>query len=426
MFFQTCRGAEFSRPSLLSCFTKYFVLMITVQSATESIQASVSLFPKESVPLAMSRGRVLRESVQADRDFPPYDRVTMDGIAIDQSSFEQGVREFPIQSTQQAGMPQQTLDDTGHCIEVMTGAMLPIGTNAVIRYEDLHIQDGIARIVLDQVNHGQNIHNQGEDRQQGTILMEPGRLISAPEIAIAATAGYTDLQVSQLPSVAIISTGDELVEVNQMPLPHQIRSSNSYMIQASLADMGIEADRLHIVDDKERIRNTLEGLLKQYDVLILSGGVSKGKADYIPDALAELGAAKQFHRVAQRPGKPFWFGIAPHPCHVFALPGNPVSTFVNFHRYTKPWLEACLGIPASAPVHAVLAEDHRFKPDLTYFLQVKIEPGADGLLYARPIAGHGSGDHANLLYNDGFLELPRGKELFKKGESYPLILYRSL
>ncbi|MEM7373139.1 MAG: molybdopterin molybdotransferase MoeA [Bacteroidota bacterium] len=400
--------------------------MISVHAATQSILSSVYQFPVETVPLSEARGRVLQENIMADRDFPPYDRVTMDGIAIDHASFKQGIRSFPIQSTQQAGMPQQTLGNPAHCIEVMTGAMLPIGTDSVIRYEDLDIQDGSAHVKLEKVGEGQNVHNQGEDREKGAILLGSGRLISAPEIAIAATAGYAELQVSRRPSIAIISTGDELVEVDQSPLPHQIRTSNSYMIQAAVAELGMNADRLHILDDKDQIRTTLAQLLEEYEVLILSGGVSKGKADYIPDAMTDLGVKKQFHRVAQRPGKPFWFGLAPNNRHVFALPGNPVSTFVNYHRYVLPWLQACLNLAEPRSLTALLAEDHHFKPDLTYFLQVKINPGTDGCLYAQPIAGHGSGDHANLLYNDGFLELPRGREVFRKGEVFPLIPYRPL
>lgn len=398
--------------------------MISVQEATQLIQASVYPFPSERVLLTSARGRILHQSIQADRDFPPYNRVTMDGIAIHQNSFAGGQRSFPVQSMQQAGMPQQTLENPSHCIEVMTGAVLPVGTDAVIRYEDLDISDGQATIQIDRVGLGQNVHDKGEDRQAGSILLNAGTRIAAPEIAIAATAGYAELEVSALPRVAIISTGDELVAVDQTPLPHQIRSSNSYMIQAALADMGISSDRLHILDDKASIRQTLGTLLEQYDVLILSGGVSKGKADFIPDALTDLGVQKAFHRIAQRPGKPFWFGTAPNHRHVFALPGNPVSTFVNFYRYVRPWLLACQGLTSQEPLLAALKEDHTFKPDLTYFLQVKLSSSPSGTLEALPIAGHGSGDHANLLYNDGFMELPRGKNLFKAGEVYPVIVYR--
>ena len=398
--------------------------MISVEEAVQFVQSSLYLFPEEKVPLTQARGRVLRQSIQADRDYPPYNRVTMDGIAIHHAKFVEGARSFHIQSIQQAGMPQHTLENPAHCIEVMTGAVLPNGTNAVIRYEDVEIRNGIASIQVSRVNWGQNIHSEGEDREQGAELLTGGTRIDAPEIAIAASSGYTHLSVSRRPTIAIISTGDELVEVGETPLPHQIRTSNSYMIQAALEELGLSSERLHILDNKKKIRTSLSQLLEQYEVLILSGGVSRGKADYIPDALADLGVQKLFHRVAQRPGKPFWFGTAPNQRVVFALPGNPVSTFVNYHRYVKPWLLSCMGLPAPTPLMAKLSEDHSFKPDLTYFLQVKVSPTSDGGLLATPNAGHGSGDHANLLYNDGFLELPRGKELFQKGEVYPLMLYR--
>ena len=152
--------------------------------------------------------------------------------------------------------------------------------------------------------------------------------------------------------------------------------------------------------------------------------LSKGKFDFVPAALKKLGVEKLFHKIQQRPGKPFWFGKAPNGSIVFALPGNPVSSFMCTHRYFKPWLNASLGLPPMPYPFAVLAEDVHFKPDLSYFMQAKLEYGADGMLYVHPIHGHGSGDLANLVDADVFVELPRGKDVYAKGEIYRILFFR--
>ncbi|MEM6723599.1 MAG: molybdopterin molybdotransferase MoeA, partial [Bacteroidota bacterium] len=292
--------------------------MITVAEATDIVLSNTLSLGTETVPLAESLGRILAESFNADRDFPPFNRVTMDGIAILFSAFEDGTRAFPIQSTAPAGEVQQTLHNPKDCIECMTGAVLPNGCDTVIRYEDLTIENGTATINLDVLTWGQNVHKKGEDRQQGSQIVERGKKISPAEIGVGATIGKPEVEVMKTPSVLIISTGDELVNVDQTPAPHQIRSSNGHTIRAACAPYGLQIDEVHLLDDYETIKNKIAGYLDQYQVLILSGGVSKGKFDYVPGALAELKAEKLFHRVAQRPGKPFWFGTAPSGTVVFA------------------------------------------------------------------------------------------------------------
>ncbi|MEL6853100.1 MAG: molybdopterin molybdotransferase MoeA, partial [Bacteroidota bacterium] len=283
-----------------------------------------------------------------------------------------------------------------------------------------------AFLQVDEVVWRQNVHFQGEDRKQGDILREPGSWLSPAEISVAAKIGQDQLQVSRLPRIALVSSGDELVEIAATPLPYQIRRSNLYMLQAALREWQIEAQAFHLPDHPDTILAALQDIRDQFDVMILSGGVSKGKADYIPEALEKLGVTKHFHRIAQRPGKPLWYGEIPDQLQVFALPGNPVSTFIGFNRYVRPWLLQSLGAPLPRPAYARLAKEVLFKPDLTYFLQVRLEMDETGVLLAQPIEGHGSGDLANLMDCDGFLELPQGKNHFQAGESYPLIPYRTL
>jgi molybdopterin molybdotransferase len=302
--------------------------------------------------------------------------------------------------------------------------VLPENADTVIRYEDLIIQNGQASILIEAVGCKQNIHLRGTDCKKGTLLASPPCKISAAEIGVAATIGKTHLKVARKPKTVIISTGDELVEVSETPLSHQIRKSNVYQIQAALQQWGIPADTLHLNDDKTEIHSKLEVCLEKYDALLLSGAVSKGKFDFVPEVLEALGVAQLFHKVAQRPGKPFWFGKAEKKALVFAFPGNPVSSFMCTHRYFRPWLRASSGLEPFEKQYALLATDFEFKPNLTYFLQVRISHQKGGTALATPVKGKGSGDLANMLKADGFLELPPGKASFKKGEVYPLILYR--
>ncbi len=397
--------------------------MITVEEATQIILSNAKPLTIESIPLQEVRGRILQENLTTDRDLPPFNRVTMDGIAIDFSEFEQGRRNFKIESIGAAGAAQTTLNDPQNCIEIMTGAMLPLQADTVIRYEDVEIADGVATIQIDNIRYQQNIHFQGIDRKKGTVVASPGVRISPAEIGVAASVGKAELRVSVLPKVQIISTGDELIEVSETPLPHQIRTSNVYTIQAALEGWGIEADRLHLLDDKAELRTKLTESIRDYDVLILSGGVSKGKFDFVPEILDELGVEKHFHRIRQRPGKPFWFGRTADT-FVFALPGNPVSSFMCLNRYFKLWLDASLSVAAVPKPRFALAERVHFKPDLTYFVQVKLQYSPDGKVSALAVEGNGSGDFANLVNADGFLELERGKEVYEAGEVYDFYGYR--
>ncbi|MBL7813854.1 MAG: molybdopterin molybdotransferase MoeA [Saprospiraceae bacterium] len=397
--------------------------MITVEQATQIILENAQYTEGVNVPLMQSLGRILREDIVADRDFPPFDRVTMDGIALDFAAFESGQRAFRIENVQAAGKPQLTLQNSENCIEVMTGAMLPMGTDVVVRYEDVKIRDGVATIAIDYLGFRQNIHHKGIDRTQGDVILQKGIKISAAEIATLATVGKTQVKVSAVPKVAIVSTGDELVEVSDVPLPYQIRRSNVFAVSSLLREQfGIEAELYHFVDDESAIRKGLQTILIDSDVVILSGAVSEGKYDFVPKVLAELQVEKLFHKVSQRPGKPFWFGRTERSV-IFALPGNPVSAFMCACRYILPFVRQQLATNSVLDMSARLATDIVFKPDLTYFLPVKIQNTEGGLL-ALPSEGHGSGDLANLNEADGFLELPKNKTVFKAGEVFSLFLYR--
>ncbi len=368
-----------------------------------------------AVPFDQSTGCVITENILADRDFPPFDRVTMDGIAINSLAYHAGQRKFKIQAIQYAGEKALTLEDQQFCIEVMTGTPLPIGTDSVLRIEDVSISDGWATLA-DNLKLQINIHTKGSDRKKGDVILKAGHQIRPADLAVLATIGLGFVRVHQKPKVAFITSGDELVGVNQTPAPHQIRKSNVYAVTEILKSYADKPFHLHLPDDLFIIEKSIGKCLNEYDVLILSGGVSAGKKDFIPQALENLGVQRHFHKISQRPGKPMWFGTFKNKV-IFALPGNPVSAFLCAVRYVKPWFMHNLGLQ---PIEekALLAHDVSFKPELTYFLQVNLK-NENGTLKAYAIEGHGSGDLANLSDADAFLELPaRSTEHYKAGEAF--------
>jgi len=394
--------------------------MISVEEAEKLILAEAGHYGAEIIPFDHALGRVLAENIKADRDLPPFNRVTMDGIAISYQSFENGTKTFHIKATQAAGDAPVDIAMQGECIEIMTGAVLPASLDTVIRYEDIEINKGEAILLTTDIRKGQNIHSQGSDKKQGEIILTPGRLITPAVISLLASVGESEVRVKRSPRVVIISSGDELVDVTAKPSPYQIRKSNSYTIQAALKQKGIEAGMLHIPDDPEITRHQIQQCLHNYDVILLSGGISMGKFDYIPKALEELAVTKIFHKVLQRPGKPFWFGKHDSGVVVFAFPGNPVATFMCLHRYFMPWLQASLGLEEKPSDYAILDKDFKFLAELKYFLQVKLNFSQQGQLLATPVEGNGSGDFANLADTDAFMELPLEKSEFKKGEVYKI------
>jgi molybdopterin molybdotransferase len=405
--------------------------MLSVEEATRLVLATAQPLSAETVSLTAALGRILRQDITADRDFPPFNRVAMDGIALAYEAVAGGQMQFVIEKTQFAGQPPEPLTDSTAAIEIMTGAALPPGTDAVVRYEDILIEEDaagqrIATLQVPPLAAGHNVHRRASDRQQGDLLLPAGTLLGPAEVAVAATVGATTLLVTRRPHVAVVSTGDELVAIDEQPLPHQIRRSNSYMLAAAVQQAGATAEAFHFDDDPEALRQGLPALLRDYDAVMLSGGVSKGKADFLPGSLRELGVEQLFHEVQQRPGKPFWFGQKPGGAVVFALPGNPVSTFVNYYRYAQPWLRAVqLPTPAwPAVAYAVLATDVSFRPRIVHFLLVSLASAPDGRVLAYPERAHGSGDLASLLPSDGFLELSAEQEHFPAGTVLPVWRFR--
>lgn len=400
--------------------TKKKKIMISVPEAEKIILQDIVLFPEIERALEEALGCVLREDICADRDQPPAHRVAMDGIGIQFSSWEQGQRRFRIEGTQKAGIAALSLTDNNSCLEVMTGAVLPNGCDCVIPVEDIQTHEGSAELQNGlSLKHMQNVHPRAKDYKKGQVLLNKGEILSAQHIAVAAAVGKATLKVAASPKVAVIGTGDELVEVDKPVEVYQVRRSNTYAVEAILKANGFpHVSRFHIQDNKEQLHTALTYILNEFDILILSGGVSMGKFDFVPSVLKDLGVAVSFHKIKQRPGKPFWYGRAKDKKAVFALPGNPVSTQMCTYRYVLPYLQEAAGTKESLRETAILSKPIEAKKDLTYFIPVEVSFNAHAQLTATPIAHRGSGDYASLTHAQGFIELPgEEKKTFKAGST---------
>jgi len=384
--------------------------MISVEEALALVLNEQPDYGIEQVTLLNSIGRILATDVKADRDYPAFNRVTMDGIAIDTSAQNTA---FPIQAIQAAGETPLMLNCKSNCIEVMTGAVLPASTNAVIPYEEISIADGVATIKATQIKPFQNIHTQGSDCKQNDVLLTTDTKITAAHIGILASVGMVKVPVKKLPRISLCSTGNELVEIDEQPLPHQIRRSNSYMLAAALLQEGITATLHHFADDEDLMKNGLCNIINNNDVVLLSGAVSKGRYDYLPGVLAQLGMRTIFHRVAQRPGKPMLFGQCPNGTLIFGFPGNPMSTFVCYHVYFKRWLYKSLQFTPAMLV-AKLSTQITFTPNLSFHLPVILK-NKDGIIEADPLPWNNSADIPSLAGIEGVVTLPAEKSIFEEG-----------
>ena len=393
----------------------------TPAEAEARIRERVRALPVESRPLASLAGAVLAQSVRAERDQPPFDRVTMDGIAISSEAWRDGLRRFRIAGIQAAGHPPLALQDAESCLEVMTGAVLPAGCDCVVPVELLSVADGWAEVDESaRVEPFGNVHTRGLDCREGDMLIARGTRLGAPEIAVLASAGLPRANVHADPRIIIVATGDELVEPGEPIEGWQVRRSNSYALRGALALRGFSrvADD-HLPDDPQVLRDRLAAHLDTHDVLVLTGGVSMGRYDHVPNTLRDLGVEEVFHRVAQRPGKPMWFGVAGKGQAVFGLPGNPVSALVCLVRYVVPGLLAAIGAQP-LPVEAVpLGAPHQVRPPLSFFLPVQLERSPTLGLVAMPKPTRGSGDFISLLGTDGFVELPPGPADYPVGYLAP-------
>ncbi len=386
--------------------------MISVQEADTILNQNTVDFGIEVCPLANAQQCVLREAIYSDRDLPPFDRVAMDGIAILAESFVDQQQIFFCQNQiQRAGHPPLKLNSHQNCIEVMTGAVLPQGVDTVIKFEDTTKTENGYKINLDTIKPKENIHFQASDLKQGQELLKIGTPLFAPQIGILASVGKSNVLVSRKPKILLISTGNELVDVEETPLLYQIRKSNIHSVEATLKKNGFHhISKLHLLDDKNHIKQNLQHHMENNDVFILSGGVSMGKFDFIPEMLSDLGVTKHFHKINQKPGKPFLFGTLDNQKIFYALPGNPISSLICLYRYTLPHLLKCM--QTTYLVEKKILKDDWVQPVSKTLFQAVYQ---DSENMVKRLPYNGSGDYASLAYSTGFIEKPENVPSIKSG-----------
>jgi molybdopterin molybdotransferase len=393
----------------------------------------------ERVPLADANGRVLAQIIRADRDQPPFSRSTRDGFAC-RAAEANAHKPLALAGSTRAGQAPASSLPANSAWEIMTGAPVPVGADAVIMLEHAEAAGGSVRLVPPRtVSPGENIVARGAQARIGDELLAPGAAIDFAQIALAASCGFSTLEVFAKPRVAILNTGDEIVPVEAEPGPAEIRNSNGPMLAGLVSDAGGEPWLLPTAPDN--VPALEEALLQaaEADLILISGGVSAGKFDLVEPVMASLGAQFHFTGVRIQPGKPLVFGEVPAPpasslvqdedstkCF-FGLPGNPVSSAVTFLLFAAPVLRALAGCAHLGPRFALacLAEDVKGKSGLTRFLPASCNfaapPGE--LPSVRRVEWQGSGDLVALAHSNCFLVLPEDAERLRAGETVRILLY---
>ena len=381
--------------------------MTTYTAAQEIVKQEAHSFGTEIVPLDQAYGRVLAGTIRADRDYPPFNRATMDGYAMQQADIEKGVREFQIVETIFAGSAATKDLPPGACYKIMTGAPVPASADVVVRREDTEEGKAFIRLRTESVRPFLNIARQGEDMHAGDVIIDRPCICEPSIVGLLASLGQKELTVARLPRIALVTTGNEVVPVEAAVGPIQIRNSNRWLLQALLKKWQIDPwSYQHAPDDKAQLKATLEKALAA-DIIILCGGVSAGDADYVPEMLEASGVSCLFHKLAIKPGKPAWCGITAEKAMVFALPGNPFSCLVGFILLIQPYLQACFGLPAPAPLSLPLASLKRKKTPLDEFFPVRLH-GTPARLHE--VTLNGSGDIRLGMQADALALHPAGSQ----------------
>ena len=410
-------------------------IILTFEAARRVVEehaASLKAHGKELVSLLEARNRILAEPVIADRDYPPFHRATRDGYALKASGLSGAPVTLQIIGEIQAGISGESAPvalQPGQAVSIMTGAPVPAGADAVVMLEHAsRADDGSVRIET-EVQAGSNIVASGSETKRGERLLVPGAELDHAAIALAASVGKVHLLVYRRPRVAVLATGNEVVDIDIPPGANQIRNSNTYSLAAQIADGGGEPVLLPIApDDPKRIRELIiEGL--EADLLLLSGGVSAGKYDFVEPVLAEIGAEFLFNGVKIQPGRPLVFGRMPakkgpaaSPKFFFGLPGNPVSTMVTFQLFVRPVLATLCGGRAEKLIFlkAKLKSDIKIKTGLTRFLPA-ILSGEFENTEVELVRWQGSGDIAALARANCYLVVPEDRDNLAAGESVSVI-----
>lgn len=384
--------------------------MLSVADALSCVlQHARPLAPVKTTISPAVLGHVLAEPVASDLDMPPYTKALMDGYAVRAADLATGTAMLRVIEEITAGSIPQRPVGPGEASRIMTGAPLPDGADAVVMVERTQmLDDGRVRIEDRPASLGQNILERGREMRRGDVLLPAGTLLRPQELGVLATVGRTQALVHPSPAVAVLSTGDEVVDAGESPGPGQIRNGNGPMLMAQVARAGGAPRYLGIARDRlESLRPLVaEGLT--FPILVLSGGVSAGKLDLVPGVLKDAGVQAHFHKVEMKPGKPVFFGTREETL-VFGLPGNPVSSLVCFELFVRPAIRRVMGKPTPGPcvVSATLAENFVYKSDRPTYHPARLRLENSGW-QVQPVPWFGSPDLRGLLRADAFAVLPPG------------------
>lgn len=393
--------------------------MLTVRAAQELVLRHARVLPAETVALeAGLLGRVLAEDVVSDLDSPPFDKALVDGYAV--RSGDVGDRMVVAEITAGAQWPRPL--SAGEAVRIMTGAPLPPGADAVVMQERVQSPEGGRIRPAEPIRPGQNIMPRGREMRRGETVLRRGQMLRPQELGLLATVGKTGVSVIRRPLVGVLSTGDELVEPDRVPVGAQIRNSNAVMLAGQIIRAGGVPHLLGICrDDAEHLRKHIHRGL-QYDMLLLSGGVSAGKLDLVPKVLSELGVEAIFHKIAMKPGKPLFFGKT-ETCLVFGLPGNPVSSLVGFELFVRIALNVQRGssdpMPRLATARLEAAWQHSGDRPTYHPCRLRLTPSG---WFAQPLPWFGSPDLRTVCESDGFCVFDPGSRRYEAGEPVPILL----
>jgi molybdopterin molybdotransferase len=384
--------------------------MISFEKALSIVLAAERRVEMESVPFTRALGRVLASDALSDIDMPSFDRSSMDGYALRKTDMH---IDLEVIETIPAGKIPQRKIAKGRCSRIMTGAMVPEGADRVIMLEDTEtLSNGLIRIKNPLSK--DNISFRGEDVKKGDVVLSQGRMIRPEDIAVLASTGNISVTVSKMPEVAVISTGSELIEPYSTPVGSQVRDSNSYQLMAQIERAGASGRYYGIAkDDEEETLSVVSKAIDENDIVILTGGVSMGDFDFVPSVFSRAGVDIQFDSIAVQPGKPTTFGIHPDAL-VFGLPGNPVSSFMQFELLVRPLIYKRMGYnwrPLS--INLPLKERYRRRSSERMGL-IPVALTEDNMV--SPVEFHGSAHISAIPFADGIIMIPAGKETLEKGE----------
>ena len=385
-------------------------MLISIEEGRRRVLAAVHALDSEDVPLPEARGRVLAEDLTSAVDVPPFDSSAMDGYALVAGP----ATELEVIGESRAGHPSERAVAPGAAVRISTGAAVPGGASAVIPVERTSANGD--RVEVEETAEGANIRRAGEDLRAGDVVLARGALLGPAELGVAASVGRAKLRCARRPRVALLVTGDELVQPGGALGPGQIYTSNGFALAAQLEDAGAELVLSDTVPDTaEATHAALARALETADVVIGSGGVSVGPHDHVKDALRELGVVEHFWGVSLRPGKPTWFGVRERVL-VFGLPGNPVSAMVTFQLFARPALAALQGAdPAAGSASATLDEPVRRNPRREEAVRVRLRHAEDGL-HAVTTGEQGSHMLTSMLGADALALIAAGDGELGAGE----------